>query len=100
MMKFSGLTHCLQRVAKVLWGQLDTEQRELHVPSVELFYRLHCLAPFASICEDIICQELAHKDKVRSPGHTMHQRYSNLAHKPSSTAGLFSSPLLRILNLI
>ncbi|XP_064166997.1 protein dopey-2-like [Anguilla rostrata] len=57
-------TDFYQRVAQVLWGQLDTEQRELHVPTVELFYRLHCLAPSASICENIICQELIHKDKT------------------------------------
>jgi len=53
-----------QRVARVLWNQLDTERREQHISCVELFYRLHCLAPSASICEDIICQALLHKDKV------------------------------------
>ncbi|KAJ8350171.1 hypothetical protein SKAU_G00253010 [Synaphobranchus kaupii] len=57
-------TDFYQRVAQVLWGQLDTERRELHIPSVELFYRLHCLAPSACICENIICQELMHKDKT------------------------------------
>lgn len=54
----------IQRVSKVLWSQLDTEQREQHVSCVDLFYRLHCLAPSASVCEDIICQALLHKDKV------------------------------------
>lgn len=53
-----------QRVSQVLWNQLDTERREQHVSCVELFYRLHCLAPSSSICEDIICQALMHKDKV------------------------------------
>lgn len=53
-----------QRVAQVLWSQLDTERREQHISCVELFYRLHCLAPSSSICEDIICQALLHKDKV------------------------------------
>lgn len=53
-----------QRVSKVLWSQLDTERREQHISCVELFYRLHCLAPSSSICEDIICQALLHKDKV------------------------------------
>uniref|UniRef100_A0A1A7XN10 Dopey family member 2 n=1 Tax=Iconisemion striatum TaxID=60296 RepID=A0A1A7XN10_9TELE len=57
-------TDFYQRVSKVLWAQLDTEQREQHVSCVDLFYRLHCLAPSASICEDIICQALLHKDKT------------------------------------
>ncbi|XP_042349947.1 protein dopey-2 [Plectropomus leopardus] len=56
-------TDFYQRVSQVLWNQLDTERREQHISCVELFYRLHCLAPSASICEDIICQALLHKDK-------------------------------------
>uniref|UniRef100_A0A672SYC2 DOP1 leucine zipper like protein B n=1 Tax=Sinocyclocheilus grahami TaxID=75366 RepID=A0A672SYC2_SINGR len=52
------------RVSQVLWAQLDTERREHHVSCVELFYRLHCLAPSASICEDIICLGLLSGDKV------------------------------------
>uniref|UniRef100_A0A1A8CSR2 Dopey family member 2 n=1 Tax=Nothobranchius kadleci TaxID=1051664 RepID=A0A1A8CSR2_NOTKA len=56
-------TDFYQRVSKVLWAQLDTEQREQHVSCVDLFYRLHCLAPSTTICEDIICQALLHKDK-------------------------------------
>ncbi|XP_051761489.1 protein dopey-2 [Ctenopharyngodon idella] len=52
------------RVSQVLWAQLDTERREHHVSCVELFYRLHCLAPSASICEDIICLGLLSEDKV------------------------------------
>lgn len=54
----------IQRVSQVLWSQLDTERREQHISCVELFYRLHSLAPSSSICEDIICQALLHKDKV------------------------------------
>ncbi|XP_049450038.1 protein dopey-2 [Epinephelus fuscoguttatus] len=57
-------TDFYQRVSQVLWSQLDTERREQHTSCVELFYRLHCLAPSASICEDIICQALLHKDKA------------------------------------
>jgi len=53
-----------QRVSQVLWSQLDTERKEQHISCVDLFYRLHCLTPSASICEDIICQALLHKDKV------------------------------------
>ncbi|KAM9347350.1 protein DOP1B [Symphorus nematophorus] len=57
-------TDFYQRVSQVLWSQLDTERKEQHISCVELFYRLHCLAPSASICEDIICQALLHKDKA------------------------------------
>ncbi|XP_059895232.1 protein dopey-2 isoform X2 [Gadus macrocephalus] len=57
-------TNFYQRVATVLWGQLDTERREQHISCVELYYRLHCLAPTASVCEDTICQALLHKDKA------------------------------------
>ncbi|KAJ8013148.1 hypothetical protein DPEC_G00050280 [Dallia pectoralis] len=56
-------TDFYQRVAQVMWAQLDVERREQHTTCVELFYRLHCLAPSASICEDIICQALLHRDK-------------------------------------
>ncbi|XP_056610813.1 protein dopey-2 isoform X2 [Triplophysa dalaica] len=52
------------RVSQVLWAQLDIERREHHVSCVELFYRLHCLAPSATICEDIICLGLYSRDKV------------------------------------
>ncbi|KAK6309739.1 hypothetical protein J4Q44_G00196200 [Coregonus suidteri] len=57
-------TDFYQRVAQVLWGQLDVERREQHTSCVDLFYRLHCLAPSASICEDIVCQALLHRDKA------------------------------------
>ncbi|XP_077393509.1 protein DOP1B [Festucalex cinctus] len=57
-------TDFYQRVAVVLWSQLDTERREQHTACVDLFYRLHCLAPSATICEDIICQALSHKEKA------------------------------------
>ncbi|KAL0615629.1 Protein dopey-2 [Plecturocebus cupreus] len=56
-------TDFYQRVARVLWNQLNKETREHHVTSVELFYRLHCLAPTANICEDIICHALLDPDK-------------------------------------
>ncbi|XP_048879071.1 protein dopey-2 isoform X1 [Brienomyrus brachyistius] len=57
-------TDFYQRVAQVLWAQLDSEQGELHVSCVELFYRLHCLAPSASVCEDIVCLALQHREKA------------------------------------
>ncbi|XP_063515974.1 protein dopey-2 isoform X3 [Pongo pygmaeus] len=56
-------TDFYQRVARVLWNQLNKETREHHVTCVELFYRLHCLAPTANICEDIICHALLDLDK-------------------------------------
>ncbi|NWR47447.1 DOP2 protein, partial [Regulus satrapa] len=56
-------TDFYQRVACVLWNQLNKETREHHIACVELFYRLHCLAPSANICEDIICQALLDRDK-------------------------------------
>uniref|UniRef100_A0A8D1D2K5 DOP1 leucine zipper like protein B n=2 Tax=Sus scrofa TaxID=9823 RepID=A0A8D1D2K5_PIG len=56
-------TDFYQRVARVLWNQLNKETREHHITSVELFYRLHCLAPSANICEDIICHALLDPDK-------------------------------------
>ncbi|XP_068185047.1 protein dopey-2 isoform X2 [Antennarius striatus] len=57
-------TNFYQTMSQVLWGQLDTERKEQHISCVDLFYRLHCLAPSGSICEDIICQSLLHKDKA------------------------------------
>ncbi|XP_057708594.1 protein dopey-2 [Corythoichthys intestinalis] len=57
-------TDFYQRVALVLWNQLDTERREQHAACVELFYRLHCLAPSPNICEDIICRALTHQEKA------------------------------------
>uniref|UniRef100_A0A8C0VBW7 DOP1 leucine zipper like protein B n=1 Tax=Cyanistes caeruleus TaxID=156563 RepID=A0A8C0VBW7_CYACU len=59
----SEKTDFYQRVACVLWNQLNKETREHHIACVELFYRLHCLAPSANICEDIICQALLDRDK-------------------------------------
>ncbi|XP_062982727.1 protein dopey-2 [Elgaria multicarinata webbii] len=59
----SEKTDFYQRVAQVLWDQLNKETREHHNTCVELFYRLHCLAPSANICEDIICLALLDHDK-------------------------------------
>ncbi|XP_028938040.1 protein dopey-2 isoform X2 [Ornithorhynchus anatinus] len=56
-------TDFYQRVARVLWNQLNKETREHHGTCVELFYRLHCLAPSPNICEDIICHMLLEPDK-------------------------------------
>ncbi|KAL8190542.1 UNVERIFIED_CONTAM: Protein dopey-2 [Gekko kuhli] len=59
----SEKTDFYQRVAQVLWNQLNKETREHHNICVELFFRLHCLAPSANICEDIICHALLDHDK-------------------------------------
>nr|XP_056714730.1 protein dopey-2 [Euleptes europaea] len=59
----SEKTDFYQRVAQVLWNQLNKEMREHHNTCVELFFRLHCLAPSANICEDIICHALLDHDK-------------------------------------
>lgn len=59
----SEKTDFYQRVAHVLWNQLNMENREHHITCVELFYKLHCLAPSSSICEDIICLALLDRDK-------------------------------------
>ncbi|GAB1300448.1 Protein dopey-2 [Apodemus speciosus] len=56
-------TDFYQRVACVLWDQLNKETREHHITCVELFYRLHCLAPTANVCEDIICHALLDPNK-------------------------------------
>lgn len=56
-------TDFYQRVARGLWNQLNKETREHHITCVELFFRLHCLAPTANICEDIICHALLDPDK-------------------------------------
>uniref|UniRef100_A0A3B3D9J2 DOP1 leucine zipper like protein B n=1 Tax=Oryzias melastigma TaxID=30732 RepID=A0A3B3D9J2_ORYME len=73
-------TDFYQRVAHVLWSQLDTERREHHVSCVDLFYRLHCLAPTTSICEDIICQALLHKDKCQAVRLEALHRFTVLWH--------------------
>ncbi|KAG5283847.1 hypothetical protein AALO_G00046800 [Alosa alosa] len=57
-------TDFYQRVAQVLWCELDSEWREHHLSCVELFYQLHCLAPSPHVCEDIICLGLLHTDKT------------------------------------
>ncbi|XP_007493212.2 protein dopey-2 isoform X2 [Monodelphis domestica] len=56
-------TDFYQRVAQVLWNQLSQDTQEHHIACVELFYKLHCLAPSANICEDIICHSLVEPDK-------------------------------------
>lgn len=58
-----------QSVALILWDQLSEGTPQHHQRSVELFYQLHNLVPSSSICEDVISQQLMHRDKV-SVAHT------------------------------
>ena len=58
-------------MALTLWDQLGDGTPQHHQKSVELFYQLHNLVPSSSICEDVISQQLTHKDKV-SPSHPAH----------------------------
>lgn len=53
-----------QSVALILWDQLSEGTPQHHQRSVELFYQLHNLVPSSSICEDVISQQLMHRDKV------------------------------------
>lgn len=57
-------------MALILWDQLSEGTPQHHQRSVELFYQLHNLVPSSSICEDVISQQLMHRDKV-SIVHTL-----------------------------
>ncbi|XP_036895292.1 protein dopey-1 isoform X6 [Sturnira hondurensis] len=56
-------TEFFKLVALTLWDQLGDRTPQHHQKSVELFYQLHNLVPSSSICEDVISQQLTHKDK-------------------------------------
>lgn len=83
---FNLQTFC-QSVALILWDQLSEGTPQHHQRSVELFYQLHNLVPSSSICEDVISQQLMHRDKVRTvdPLHLgQHpQTHKIRAHTPS-----------------
>lgn len=61
---FWNLKFFAQSVALILWDQLSEGTPQHHQRSVELFYQLHNLVPSSSICEDVISQQLMHRDKV------------------------------------
>nr|XP_044613443.1 protein dopey-1 isoform X4 [Equus asinus] len=64
-------TEFFKHVALTLWDQLGDGTPQHHQKSVELFYQLHNLVPSSSICEDVISQQLTHKDKkIRMEAHT------------------------------
>ncbi|KAG8444835.1 hypothetical protein GDO86_009840 [Hymenochirus boettgeri] len=63
-------TDFFKNVAKTLWEQMGDHTPQHHQRSVELFYQLHNLVPSSSICEDVISQQLTHKDKkIRMVAH-------------------------------
>ncbi|KAL1781469.1 dopey-1 isoform X1 [Sigmodon hispidus] len=63
-------TEFFKHVALTLWNQLGDGTPQHHQKSVELFYQLHNLVPSSSICEDVISQQLTHKDKkIRMEAH-------------------------------
>ncbi|KAF2977060.1 hypothetical protein EK904_014203 [Melospiza melodia maxima] len=58
-------TDFFKHIALTLWDQLGDGTPQHHQKSVELFYQLHNLVPSSSICEDVISQQLTHRDKAR-----------------------------------
>ncbi|KAL8186202.1 UNVERIFIED_CONTAM: Protein dopey-1 [Gekko kuhli] len=56
-------TDFFKHVALTLWDQLGDGTPQHHQKSVELFFQLHNLVPSSSICEDVISQQLTHRDK-------------------------------------
>ncbi|NXK75381.1 DOP1 protein, partial [Amazona guildingii] len=57
-------TDFFKHIALTLWDQLSDGTPQHHQKSVELFYQLHNLVPSSSICEDVISQQLTHRDKA------------------------------------
>ncbi|XP_061316381.1 protein dopey-1 isoform X3 [Pezoporus flaviventris] len=63
-------TDIFKHIALTLWDQLGDGTPQHHQKSVELFYQLHNLVPSSSICEDVISQQLTHRDKkIRMEAH-------------------------------
>ncbi|XP_013909064.1 PREDICTED: protein dopey-1 isoform X3 [Thamnophis sirtalis] len=71
-------TDFFKHVALTLWDQLGDGTPQYHQKSVELFFQLHNLVPSSSICEDVISQQLTHRDKkIRMEAHA---KFSVLWH--------------------
>ncbi|NWT64499.1 DOP1 protein, partial [Prunella himalayana] len=63
-------TDFFKHIALTLWDQLGDGTPQHHQKSVELFYQLHNLVPSSSICEDVISEQLTHRDKaIRMEAH-------------------------------
>ncbi|XP_078504257.1 protein DOP1A [Lissotriton helveticus] len=64
-------TNFFKQVALTLWDQLGDGTPQHHQRSVELFFQLHNLVPSSSTCEDVISQQLTHRDKkIRIQAHS------------------------------
>ncbi|XP_060907185.1 protein dopey-1 isoform X1 [Labrus mixtus] len=86
-------TDFFKNVALILWDQLSEGTPQHHQRSVELFYQLHNLVPSSSICEDVISQQLMHRDKrVRLEAHV---KFSVLWHLTRDLNMTKSSPFNR-----
>uniref|UniRef100_A0A3Q1FFB4 DOP1 leucine zipper like protein A n=1 Tax=Acanthochromis polyacanthus TaxID=80966 RepID=A0A3Q1FFB4_9TELE len=86
-------TDFFKNVALILWGQLNEGTPQHHQRSVELFYQLHNLVPSSSICEDVISQQLMHRDKrIRLEAHV---KFSVLWHLTRDLNITKSSPFSR-----
>uniref|UniRef100_A0A3B3BGG5 DOP1 leucine zipper like protein A n=1 Tax=Oryzias melastigma TaxID=30732 RepID=A0A3B3BGG5_ORYME len=86
-------TDFFKSVALILWHQLSEGTPQHHQRSVELFYQLHNLVPSSSICEDVISQQLMHKDKrIRLEAHV---KFSVLWHLTRDLNITKSSPFSR-----
>ncbi|XP_062843400.1 protein dopey-1 isoform X2 [Trichomycterus rosablanca] len=86
-------TDFFKRVAVLLWDQLGVATPQHHQRSVELFYQLHNLVPSSSICEDVISNQLMHRDKgTRLEAHV---KFSVLWHLTRDLNISKSSPFSR-----
>uniref|UniRef100_A0A4W6E628 DOP1 leucine zipper like protein A n=1 Tax=Lates calcarifer TaxID=8187 RepID=A0A4W6E628_LATCA len=86
-------TDFFKSVAVILWDQLSEGTPQHHQRSVELFYQLHNLVPSSSICEDVISQQLMHRDKrIRLEAHV---KFSVLWHLTRDLNITKSSPFSR-----
>uniref|UniRef100_A0AAR2L0I9 Dopey N-terminal domain-containing protein n=1 Tax=Pygocentrus nattereri TaxID=42514 RepID=A0AAR2L0I9_PYGNA len=86
-------TDFFKSVALILWEQLGESTPQHHQRSVELFYQLHNLVPSSSICEDVISQQLMHRDKrIRLEAHV---KFSVLWHLTRDLNVTKSSPFSR-----
>ncbi|XP_023186391.1 protein dopey-1 isoform X2 [Xiphophorus maculatus] len=86
-------TDFFKSVAVILWDQLGEGTPQHHQRSVELFYQLHNLVPSSSTCEDVISQQLMHRDKrIRLAAHV---KFSVLWHLTRDLNITKSSPFSR-----
>ncbi|XP_053529723.1 protein dopey-1 isoform X3 [Ictalurus punctatus] len=86
-------TDFFKSVAVLLWDQLGEVTPQHHQRSVELFYQLHNLVPSSSICEDVISNQLMHRDKrIRLEAHV---KFSVLWHLTRDLNITKSSPFSR-----